>query len=138
MAPSVLLTMLLMKPLMGYCFLWTQLDNVTSQGSFLLSVGQDLDFVSRNQGITIKLLKVDLDYTINERYRFFVPKIEEAKCYQNEEVICGRGRDVGMGSHPAATTSDNQIVTLNKVLFTIYIWSIFRNFTCVYDSSAVL
>ena len=32
MAPYVLLTMLLMKPLMGYCFLWTQLDNVTSQG----------------------------------------------------------------------------------------------------------
>ena len=116
------------QPSFVYCFLWTQLDNVTSQGSFLLSVGADLDFVSRNQGITIKLLKVDLDYTINERYRFFVPKIEEAKCYQNEEVICGRGRNVGMGSHPAATTSDNQIVTLNKVLFTIYIWSIFRNF----------
>ena len=116
------------QPSFVYCFLWTQLDNVTSQGSFLLSVGADLDFVSRNQGITIKLLKVDLDYTINERYRFFVPKIEEAKCYQNEEVICGRGRDAGMGSHPAATTSDNQIVTLNKVLFTIYIWSIFRNF----------
>ena len=104
-----------------------------SQGSFLLSVGQDLDFVSRNQGITIKLLKVDLDYTINERYRFFVPKIEEAKCYQNEEVICGRDRDAGMGSHPAATTSDNQIVTLNKVLFTNYIWSIFRNLNNYFD-----
>ena len=82
-----------------------------SQGSFLLSVGQDLDFVSRNQGITIKLLKVDLDYTINERYRFFVPKIEGTKCYQNEEVICGRSHN----NHVA--TSDNWVVTLNKEPF---------------------
>ena len=62
-----------------------------SQGSFLLSVGGELDFVSsssakNHQGITIKLLKVDLDYTINERYRFFVPKIEETamRCYQKK------------------------------------------------------
>ena len=92
-----------------------------SQGSFLLSVGQDLDFVSRNQGITIKLLKVDLDYTINERYRFFVPKIEKAKCYQNEEVICGgRNDDDGMSSR--AATGDNRALTLNKGPFTIYVW----------------
>ena len=118
---------------MVYCFLWTQLDNVTSQGSFLLSVGEDLDFVSRNQGITIKLLKVDLDYTINERYRFFVPKIEEAKCYQNEEVICGRSRDGndndGMGDHTSAATSDNRVLTLNKARpFTIYVWLFFSIF----------
>ena len=97
----VLLVLVITQPLFVYCFLWTQLDNVTSQGSFLLSVGAEVDFVSRNQGIAIKLLKVDLDYTINERYRFFVPKIEEAMCYQNEEVICG-------------VQPDKRVVILNK------------------------
>ena len=96
-----------------------------SQGSFLLSVGAELDFVSsssakNHQGITIKLLKVDLDYTINERYRFFVPKIEEAMCYQNEEVICGGRNDDGMSSR--AATGDNRALTLNKGPFTIYVW----------------
>ena len=76
-----------------------------SQGSFLLSVGSEVDFVSSNQAIAIKLLKVDLDYTINERYRFFVPKIEEkAMCYQNQEVICG-----SEGIQP-----DKRVVILNK------------------------
>ena len=36
-SPSVLLSalVLLMKPLMAYCFLWTRLDNVTSQGKVM-------------------------------------------------------------------------------------------------------
>ena len=42
-SPSVLLSalVLLMKPLMAYCFLWTRLDNVTSQGK-VMRVGSDI------------------------------------------------------------------------------------------------
>ena len=45
-SPSVLLSalVLLMKPLMAYCFLWTRLDNVTSQGK-VMRIGSDI-FVS--------------------------------------------------------------------------------------------
>ena len=102
-----------------------------SQGSFLLSVGAELDFVSsssaknRHQGITIKLLKVDLDYTINERYRFFVPKIEETamRCYQNEEVICGIG-DRRSRSSSSVDDSSERVLTLNKVLTIVEIESL--------------
>ena len=101
-----------------------------SQGSFLLSVGAELDFVSsssaknRHQGITIKLLKVDLDYTINERYRFFVPKIEETamRCYQNEEVICGIGDRRSRST--SADDSSQRVLTLNKVLTIVEIESL--------------
>ena len=99
------------------------------QGSFLLSVGAELDFVSsssakNHQGITIKLLKVDLDYTINERYRFFVPKIEETamRCYQNEEVICGIGDRRSRSS--SADDSSERVLTLNKVLTIVEIESL--------------
>ena len=42
-SPSVLLSalVLLMKPLMACCFLWTRLDNVTSQGK-VMRVGVDI------------------------------------------------------------------------------------------------
>ena len=100
------------------------------QGSFLLSVGAELDFVSsssakNHQGITIKLLKVDLDYTINERYRFFVPKIEETaiRCYQNEEVICGIG-DRRSRSSSSDDDSSERALTLNKVLTIVEIESL--------------
>ena len=99
-----------------------------SQGSFLLSVGAELDFVSsssakNHQGITIKLLKVDLDYTINERYRFFVPKIEETamRCYQNEEVICGIG---DRRSRSSSADDSERVLTLNKVLTIVEIESL--------------
>ena len=102
-----------------------------SQGSFLLSVGAELDFVSsssakNHQGITIKLLKVDLDYTINERYRFFVPKIEETamRCYQNEEVICGIGDRRSRSS--SSDDSSERVLTLNKVLTIVEIGFKFR------------
>ena len=102
----------------------------SSQGSFSLSVGAELDFVSSSsaknhqQGITIKLLKVDLDYTINERYRFFVPKIEETamRCYQNEEVICGIGDRRSRSS--SSDDSSERVLTLNKVLTIVEIKSL--------------
>lgn len=75
-------------------FMWlNSADNKTAQGSFLLSsvVGSELRFVSRDSGqeIDIKLLKADMDYFINEQYRFFVPHLQTPVCYnlQQEEVM---------------------------------------------------
>lgn len=71
------------------CFTWIYRDKV-SQGSFLLSVGSQLHFVSESKKIDVKLLKVDTDYFINDQYRFFVPSIH-TQCYnlpKDNNIAC--------------------------------------------------
>ena len=69
----------------NYLLVWTRTDNITLQGSMTLIEGSDIHFVTtaknvsnpRHHRFSVKLLKVELDYRIIDKYRFFVPKLQE-------------------------------------------------------------
>ena len=72
--------------LYNYLLVWTRTDNTTLQGSMTLMEGSDIHFVTaknvsknspRQHRFSVKLLKVELDYRIIDKYRFFVPKLQE-------------------------------------------------------------
>ena len=65
--------------------------NSTLQGSIIMSEGSDLKFVNADLDtqLNIRLLKVELDYSIKEKYQFFVPKIGNTHC-QDQTEMCSK------------------------------------------------
>ena len=83
----------------NYLLVWTRTDNITLQGSMTLIEGSDIHFVTtaknvsnpRHHRFSVKLLKVELDYRIIDKYRFFVPKLQE-----NTLCQCQCSKDTGV------------------------------------------
>ena len=66
-------------------------DNATLQGSIIMSEGSDLKFVNADLDtkLNIRLLKVELDHSLQEKYHFFVPQIGNTVC-QDQTEMCSQ------------------------------------------------